>query len=193
MDYERINYHQGQLNYRQSQRNTGSGNDDVQISTEGFEKLSFAEREQALAELHGIVDTKSESDEMIDRALNDFQVELNKKYSKAVYDRALFLNPHYVENKDFRLLFLRSEHFDVSKAVTKFIRHFEVKMELFGLECLARDVTFDDLTDGAKEIYMSGSQWYTNIYDRSGRRICLGTIANIVFRKPIDYVSFVLI
>lgn len=165
--------------------------DETLIVTEGFEKLSLQEREQALAELHGVADTIDETPEFLNMRIQQLSLEIAKVRGKkrTAYDKAAFLNPKYVESRTFRLLFLRCERFDVKKTTTRLMKHFETKLELFGLECLGRSIRFDDLTDDAKTIFLSGAQWFTKLYDRSGRRLYLITAEQTVFKKPIDYVS----
>lgn len=163
------------------------------ILTEGFETLTVDQREKALAQLHGVSDTVDETRELVATALDELRLSIsiiNNKQRRMAYDKALFLNPYYVQNNDFRLMFLRSEGFDADKAADKMMKHFETKLELFGLGCrLVRDITFEDLMskgsirEGGEEgetdavdMLMSGAQWFTNSYDRSGRRIYLCSI-----------------
>lgn len=161
------------------------------IMTEGFDKLSVEEREQALAELHGVVDNLKESPELVESSLGQLETEISKiKDRRSAYDRAMFLSPQYVSNRDFRLMFLRCERYNAQKAAVRLIKHFETKLELFGLDRLGRDVRFDDLDEDAATMYMTGSQWFTKHYDRSGRRLYLITLERTTFRKAINYVSW---
>jgi hypothetical protein len=64
---------------------------------------------------------------------------------KQAYDTACSHDPDYV-TADFRLKFLRADNFDVGKAAVRIIRHFAEKLNLFGEEKLARDITLSDLS-----------------------------------------------
>lgn len=170
------------------QRKTAN-KDDVLLMTEGFDKLSVEEREQALAHLHGVADAIQETAELIDQSLNELETAISKiKQKRSAYDKAMFLSPRYVKNRDFRLMFLRCERFDVQKAASRMVKHFEMKLELFGLHCLGRNITFDDLDDDSKAMYMTGFHWMTDDYDRSGRRMFLITGERAEFKKAINYV-----
>lgn len=183
--------------------------DDVLILTEGFNKISMEARERALAELHGIVEIPTETPELIQRSLQqlDDAVKKIKKPDKVAYEKALFLNPNYVENVDFRLLFLRAEKFqNIDKAAERMVQHFDIKLELFGgntevgkgnskhsenFDCLVRDITFEDLTENGKEKYLSAAYWYLDKPDCSGRRILFVDVERSRMNEPLSYVRTV--
>ena len=50
------------------------------------------------------------------------------------FDLALSMDPKYVQDRKFLLLFLRSENNNIQAAVTRLYKHFEMKLELFGKE-----------------------------------------------------------
>ena len=52
--------------------------------------------------------------------------------SRDAYDHAMYLSPEYVTNRQFRLLFLRGENYDVMNAAKRMLLHFHIKKELFG-------------------------------------------------------------
>ena len=163
--------------------------DEMLLMTEGFDKLSVEEREQALADLHGVADVVPETPEFVDRCLNQLRIAIGKiKQKRSAYDKAMFLSPRYVENREFRLMFLRCERFDIRKAAIRILKHFELKLELFGLHCLGRNITFDDLDEDTKSMYMTGYHWMTDDYDRSGRRMFLVTGERAEFKKAVNYV-----
>lgn len=165
--------------------------DDVVILTEGFDKISVKERDQALAELHGVIDKVEENPTIIETSLQQLEVEISKvKKNRTAYDKAVFLSPHYVKDQDFRLMFLRCEKYDIKKAAVRIIKHFEIKLELFGYQCLGRDITYDDLEyPNSVDMLMSAQSWFLNKYDRSGRRLFLICGERVFYTKPINFVS----
>ena len=85
--------------------------EDGLILTEGFEKLSKEERERSLNDLHGVGDVIEETNDFVTQIMDEFDLSISKTkwQDRTAYDKAVFLNPNYVRNKDFRLVFLRSE------------------------------------------------------------------------------------
>ena len=158
--------------------------------TEGFEKLSPQDRNRSFDDLHGVSKPTEESPALVQRALEQLEVAISKIDSeRSAYDKAMFLNPNYCQNRDFRMMFLRSERFDVAKAALRMMRYFDLKLTLFGYKCLVRDVTFKDLDPEAQEIFMSGRGWFLNQHDRSGRRIYLVTPGGSELSNPMSFVS----
>lgn len=78
-----------------------------------------------------------------------------------------------VQNKEFRLLFLRTDtSFNAKQAAAKFVKHFELKLELFGEEKLGREIMLQDLEpDDWKH---TQTRWLLH-RDRSGRAILFWT------------------
>lgn len=155
-------------------------------------EMSIKERDLVLSDLHGL---KREDDNttrelqnstLVRDALKQLDYEISKlKKHRQAYDKALFLNPSYVMNQTFRLKFLRADRFNTVKAARRLIQHFDFKLELFGIEKLARDITFDDLNDDEQEIYLAGGFWPVhNAYDRTGRRIVLAMLDRFIFKHP---------
>lgn len=163
----------------------------MMLLTDGFNQLSVKEREFALDTLHGVVQPIDESPEgFIDNALQNLDVAIAKiKRQRMAYDMAIFLNPGYVQNRDFRINFLRGARYDVTLTATRLIKHFELKLELFGLDCLVRDITFDDLDDDAAEMYLRAGYFYPKSYDKLGRRLMLYSTERTEYRNPASYVS----
>jgi hypothetical protein len=133
-------------------------------------QLSKEERERAQDEVHCVVDDLVEEEpEFVERLLAQMEDEISKNRKKFAYDRALFLSPSYVRDRDFALMFLRSTDFHPSKAAECMIAHFELKLELFGLECLARAVTLEDLNEEDIVTLEAGSCQCLSEKDRGGR------------------------
>lgn len=166
--------------------------EDVNASllTHDFEKVPAQVREMALTALHGVPDLRDENPFSVEDSLRKLDIVIGqRKGNRQAYDKALFLNPYYVENRDFRLMFLRCERFDIHKATDMIMNHFKVKLELFGEECLARDIIFGDLDETTAEAHLSGALWFTRNYDSAGRRLFSITTERMPPRNSIHYVS----
>ena len=68
-------------------------------------------------------------------------------------DEGLYLD---VEQREFRLAFLRAERFDAKKAATRFIEYFEEKRRLFGVANLTTKIKLKDLDTETKNCLESG-------------------------------------
>ena len=116
--------------------------------------LSNQEKESALSDLHGCPDIPQEDPEMVAKKLAQLDAELRKKTepmmkqddcygssnkdrnpSVAAYTQAYQQNKEYVQDKKFRLAFLRAETFDVKEATQRLLSFFEQKLELLSRQC----------------------------------------------------------
>jgi hypothetical protein len=150
--------------------------DVVQETAKLLNKMSLREREEILFDLHGISEKVDEasSAEFIAHRLALLQEALDKKiYNKGAYGQALKMDPAYVNNREYRLLFLRADLFDPYKAASRLMRHMETKKELFGEELLCKDITQDDLDEGTRKLLYSGMWQELPLRDSSGRTVSI--------------------
>ena len=136
-------------------------------------ELSVQDREKAYMDVHGIAEYAEETPQLVNESLEQLQKEIELLPDKRAYDLAEIMYPEYVRDRDFRLGFLRCESFDCQKAALRFIRHFQMKLDLFGVDKLGMDITQDDLdTEDMDALYSSGGR-FLNAYDSAGRIINL--------------------
>jgi hypothetical protein len=136
-----------------------------------WNQLTLQRREQVQEEVHGVASNIQEEDEFVNKCLSELDEELRIIRKRSAYDKAVFLNPSYVKNRDFGLMFLRSEYFDARKAANRLVDHFEMKLELFGVEKLAKDITLEDLREDALDCLNCGTIQVLPNKDRSGRTV----------------------
>lgn len=148
-------------------------------------QLSVEDREKAYMDVHGVKEGTVETDESKRVGLQTMEEEILKMEDKRAYDLALEISSKYVENPEFRLAFLRAESFDAAKAALRFVRHFELKLELFGEEKIAMDIVQDDLDREAMEALYSGMGQTTDAKDSAGRRIITVTFGSTYDTKAI--------
>jgi hypothetical protein len=145
------------------------------LRVEELNQLSKEARERVQDEVHCVVDDLVEEEpEFVERRMAQMKDDISKHRKKFAYDRALFLSPSYVRDRDFALMFLRSADFHPSKAAECMIAHFELKLELFGLECLARAVTLEDLNEEDIVTLEAGNCQCLSEKDRGGRTVFCG-------------------
>jgi hypothetical protein len=155
-------------------------------------QLSLSEREGLYDDLHGVCQTTEELPEKIAELCSSLQQEITKLKGRSAYDKALFLCPSYVLNPDFLRMFLRSQNFNVRDAAQRMVQHFQFKLELFGIERLARDIRLSDLDPDDQTALRSGSVQLLPQKDRSGRTIFLLVHRLLNYKAPINQVRTVL-
>ena len=122
-------------------------NADASFANE-FQRLSIKERENALHEIHGIADQVEETDELVTRSLKSMEQCLERKLRRKEarsYNEAMRQSLEFVQQKDLRLRFLRAAEWDAEAASISFLHHFRIKLDLFGVSKLCKDITLNDL------------------------------------------------
>lgn len=134
-------------------------------------KLTFQERELVYEDLHGVSRPQEEFSDIIAQQIQETRKELANLRVKSAYNKAVFLNPDYVDSDEFTLMFLRSCKFDPKQTANKIVDHFKYKMELFGYDNVGRDLVYGDLDEGTKNAISSGAIQVLPQRDNSGRAI----------------------
>ena len=138
-------------------------------------KMSIQDREKIDHDIHGISTGVEETPEFISDSLLKLEkelVKLNGKLKKE-YELAKKLDKDYVQNKNFRLKFLRADKFNTRKAARRIARHFKAKVELFGEDKVGKNIVQDDLTESDMDALNYGAPSVLPLRDRSGRVVCL--------------------
>jgi hypothetical protein len=133
--------------------------------------LSMEDRERVYYDLHGVSENVKETPEMIEQKLSELEEALLKLAKKDAYDLAEAMDPEYVQNKEFRLRFLRADQFVAKNAALRLARHFQAKLDLFGRSTLARDIVQDDLDEDTMAVLYAGSHQILPMRDRAGRTV----------------------
>mmetsp|Transcript_36616 Transcript_36616/g.88744 ORF Transcript_36616/g.88744 Transcript_36616/m.88744 type:complete len:336 (-) Transcript_36616:842-1849(-) len=134
-------------------------------------KLTFQEREVVYEDLHGVSRPEKESKATLDKAITDTRNEIASVRLRAAYNKAVFLNPDYVNSDNFILMFLRSSKFDPKTTASKIVDHFKYKLELFGYDNLGKELMYEDLDEGTKNALASGAVQVLPQRDKAGRAI----------------------
>lgn len=152
--------------------------DPGRILAKGMTELSIKERESVFYDLHGVAEEINEEPEFIAKRLAELDVAIANTPNREAYEKANRIDPLYVHSLEFRLMFLRSERFDAKQTASRLIRHFETKLDLFGPECLAREIRYEDLHEGAVKCLEAGYLQLLPLRDRTGRAIisCMPTL-----------------
>ena len=147
---------------KEATRNTEGG----KLLINELNQLSIEEKEDVRG---SAVD---ESQELLERSLLLMDETLSKiRTDRSAYDKAVFMNPSYVKQQSFRVMFLRSELFDARKAAQRMVNYFHHKERLFGLDMLVKDIELTDLGEDDLNDMMGGHLQVLPNKDRSGRTV----------------------
>ncbi|CAJ1947381.1 unnamed protein product [Cylindrotheca closterium] len=141
------------------------------FQTQSIAAMTQTDREHAYNDIHAIPEAKKEDPVLISRSLELLEEEILKRDDNEAYLKAQSLNPAYVGNREFRLMFLRTDRFDVPNAALRMVRHFQIKLDLFGKNRLGRDITQDDMTKEDMEALRDPIVRLLPTRDRAGRAI----------------------
>ena len=143
------------------------------VVAKSLSAMTPSDREDAYNDIHAIPEDNDEDPALVDRSLGLLEEEIGKRSDAEAYLAARALNPDYVGNRDFRLLFLRTDRFDAQKAALRMVRHFQIKLDLFGRDKLGQEITQDDLNKEDMEALNDGACQLLSTRDRGGRAIVL--------------------
>lgn len=154
-------------------------------------EMSFHEREKMYEQIHGVERQEEETSEQVTTSLREMEVALTRLPNREIYLKAARINPKYVEDKSFRLMFLRSEYFNVEKAAQRLTRFLEGKVRLFGESTLARPICLKDFNEDDLAFLESGIIQQIPSRDRSGRAILVDFNMDPSVDQPKNIDSFV--
>lgn len=166
----------------------------VQTLAKEMSELSVNEREKVYDDLHGVAQPLQETPEFISKCFQEMDDALKKipKSKRKALDRAIFLRPRLLVDRKFKLMFLRGDEYDGVKAARRLVKHFDVKLELFGDELLAKDIRLKDLMkETVDNTILTGSCLCLKQNDQTGRPVLMYDVSKFDHFKQDDNVSFI--
>jgi hypothetical protein len=136
-------------------------------------RLTVQEREDVLYDVHGIRDIIQETPDFRQSKLAELDQELMNIPKKCAYERALEQSPSYVQNDDFRFLFLRADSWNATDAAQRMVAHFATKLDLFGKALLTETITQAHLPETSLKCLHIGYFQFLPFRDRSGRLVAI--------------------
>jgi hypothetical protein len=133
--------------------------------------MSLNEREKVFEDLHGVSDLVDESPELVASCLDELELGIAKIRRRDAYVAAASKDSSYTSSRTLRLKFLRAENFDSNRAAARIVGFFETKLEIFGLDPLARDLLLSDLDEDDHKCLQSGLMTLVPAKDVAGRGI----------------------
>jgi len=142
------------------------------LLSQALNELTFEERQEQQEMLHGVEATITEETNFVEASLQELDDHLTKIKRDTVYEVAEDMDPGYVGDRSFRVMFLRGNRYDAREAADQMIKFFELKHQLFGKGSLVKDITINDLDEDDIACLKTG--WIQLAgKDRSGRQIML--------------------
>ena len=158
-------------------------------------QLSFTDRNNISEEVHGVRSLAIEETPCVqDEALARLQYELVHcipPSEKKAFDTAQSYSITYVNDRNFRLRFLRAELFDAKLAAQRLTTYLDLLLKLFGMEVLKRPLRTKDFKSKDEKSALRGGLVQLLPYrDRSGRRVMV-IMSDIMSHNHVMRVCFV--
>jgi hypothetical protein len=149
-------------------------------------RLPLSIQERVSRDMVGIANDGSE---ITPETYELFDDEIQKIVERGAYDMAMKISPEYVQNRKFRLMFLRACQGDAKKAAKRITRHFSTKLDLFGSDKLVKDIELSDLDEYDMEALQSGGFQVLPKRDLAGRNVLFGRYTAMRYREIKNMVS----
>jgi hypothetical protein len=159
---------------RAKDRRAQEKDDPVSMIAQAMNSLSVGEREQVYEDVHGVADQVTETPELIQQKLFEFDLAIASIRDKPAFEQAVAMNPLFVQSE--RIKFLRSENYDAVKASRRMVNFFKAKLELWGEDKLHRQIVLTDLSHDDRATLESGVAQVLPFRDRSGRPVIFASI-----------------
>lgn len=148
--------------------------DDLRIKE--LNRLSFEDRNAINEEIHGVSClAPEETPELLEQSLRALELSLDRMITdppslKSAYN-LVRNSDSYVNERNFRLRFLRSELFDEEKAALRIIKYLDVVLAVSGEDALRTRFLLDHFTKEEMKIIRSGCIQLLPYRDRAGRPV----------------------
>ncbi len=162
------------------------GNETANCLKRELKSLPMAVQERASQDMYGITD---DSMDITQETFESLEREIQQIQERNAYDTAVKMEPDYVKNKRFRLMFLRACQGDAKKAAKRITRHFSTKLNLFGIEKLVKNIELSDLDEYDMEALQSGGFQVLPKRDLAGRNVLFGRYTAMRYREIKNMVS----
>eukprot|EP00934_Nitzschia_sp_Nitz4_P005325 Nitzschia sp. Nitz4//scaffold44_size153857//40530//42087//NITZ4_002708-RA/size153857-snap-gene-0.208-mRNA-1//-1//CDS//3329552118//5315//frame0 len=163
--------------------------------TQELNKLSLAEHEKIIFEVHGFSsgaasedpsDLNGNGETNMESNIEKLRQKLASISPKDAYDQALQQNPTYVQDSRFLQMFLRAELYDIDAAAEAIVDHFDVKRRIFhNPDVLGRDVRWSDLSVEDIAILKEGNFQLFPSRDAAGRIVIVENYPKVIVKHEL--------
>jgi hypothetical protein len=109
---------------------------------------------------------------------------LQASKSRTAFELADAIDRRYTSDDRFRTKFIRAELYQASEAAERFIRFFELKKTLFGVNLLTKDILLEHLNEDDMEALKSGGLQLCPLTDTAGRPIVSIMLGLRKYKEP---------
>ena len=137
-------------------------NEMEQLIVKELNTLTLQEREAVYDDIHGVAELQKETPTMLKDLITKMRNKLKdmvntRTINTTAYEQALFLSPKRTLSSKLLLQFIRADLYDINKACKRYIDYYKYKLQLFGINQLVKDITYDEcLTEDDKLALASG-------------------------------------
>ena len=140
------------------------------VPTGLLREVTGPDREKSLLDVHGVLQDIEETPSFVEKKFHELAIELQQRRDVLeAYNQVCLNFPEHVQTR--WLSCLRAERFDVEKAATRVLKHYEMKCHLFGSDSLGRDLLWSDLDSNDHQALSDGATQLLKNRDQSGRHI----------------------
>jgi hypothetical protein len=159
-------------------------------SNKELNDLPINDRTRVFEDLAGSGKLKEENVHELAEAIRQMGVELSKMpRNMDAYELACRLNPDYVSDPAFLLMFLRGNDYDPSDSAAQLVAHFAEKLKLFGEDKLTKDIELSDLSEDDMYSLHSGGIQIGNTKDQAGRLVMFMRFAEYRWKSVDNWVG----
>jgi hypothetical protein len=131
----------------------------------------------------------TESLDVPPESLAELFEEIKQLEHKPAWDLAMEMDPDYTTSPRLGMAFLRSVEGRPKQAAKRLTRHFQTKLDLFGIDKLVKDIELSDFDEDDMEALYSGGFQVLPAKDRAGRPILFGRYTLMKYREAKNMVS----
>jgi len=142
-------------------------------------KITHTERTRAMEDIHGVADPYEENDAKMKQLLQRMDEAIEAIREKPAYQRAFEMSPAFVQDAEFRTMFLRADGLNPQRAAMRLTQFFEHKRQLFGENKLVqKTITMQDLNEDDLSVLYGGQYQISKQKDQVGRVVFCTLIDN---------------
>eukprot|EP00537_Pseudo-nitzschia_pungens_P004895 CAMPEP_0172360306 /NCGR_PEP_ID=MMETSP1060-20121228/4361_1 /TAXON_ID=37318 /ORGANISM="Pseudo-nitzschia pungens, Strain cf. cingulata" /LENGTH=492 /DNA_ID=CAMNT_0013082265 /DNA_START=259 /DNA_END=1738 /DNA_ORIENTATION=- len=152
-------------------------------------RLKFQDRNDAREELHGVRNlAREETPELVhdslirmEEAIEAILLASSKEGYRHAFEEARYLPDTFVNDRDFRLKFLRCELFNAARAADRMICYLDHLLHLFGKRALREPLKANFFTKEEAAALRAGSIQLLPFRDQSGRRVMIALSKSLCY------------
>eukprot|EP00980_Cylindrotheca_fusiformis_P013457 scaffold3437_cov113-Cylindrotheca_fusiformis.AAC.24 len=154
--------------------------------TRELRNLPTHNQTEVAQDLYGIADHPTLAHQFEPSVYQALEHQIGLLPDKAAYELAESQSYDFVHDSSFQIMFLRATLGDVKKSAKRIVRHFKIKLDLFGPQKLVQRITLKDFENDPDdwEALESGGFQVLKKRDRAGRSVLFGRYTSFRYKRP---------